>query len=117
MKNEFHSTLGLKMRGIIHLSDDVVQYFCKILLLSKSGLKVGYFFSTVLMQAHALYVTRALRIVQWDRDLSSPSGPLQPSKQTRHLPGAPNLRGAPYVRQVMPTTEMTTLSGQPRRLF
>ncbi len=36
--------MGLKISVITHLSDDVTQTLYKILLLSKSGFKVGYFF-------------------------------------------------------------------------
>ena len=44
MKKQFHSTMGLNISVFTHLSDDVTQTLCKILLLSKSGFKVGYFF-------------------------------------------------------------------------
>ncbi len=57
MKKQFHSTMGLKISVITHLSDDVTQTLCKILLLSKSSFKVGYFFSPSTVQAHELCVT------------------------------------------------------------
>ena len=43
-KIEFEPTVGPNISVITHLSDDVGQTLCKILFLSKSGMKVLYFF-------------------------------------------------------------------------
>ena len=40
----FEPTVGLNISVITHLSDDVAQTLCKILFLSKSGMKVYIFF-------------------------------------------------------------------------